>query len=50
MVRCGCTPSDYRRISRWEHEAVLAAMQRRLDRDLNAMTLRRSTVEHVFGL
>jgi hypothetical protein len=44
-----CTPSDYRRISRWEHEAVTDAMQRRLDRQPEAMTLRRSTVEHVFG-
>jgi hypothetical protein len=44
-----CTPSDYRRISRWEHEDVLEAMQRRLDRKLDAMTLRRRTIEHVFG-
>jgi transposase len=44
-----CTPSDYRRISRWEHAAVLDAMQRRLDRKPNAMTLRRCTIEHVFG-
>jgi hypothetical protein len=44
-----CTPSDYRRISRWEHEAVLEKMQRRLDRQPEAMTLRRRTVEHVFG-
>ena len=44
-----CTPSDYRRISRWEHEAVLERMQRRLDRQPEAMTLRRRTVEHVFG-
>jgi transposase len=44
-----CTPSDYRRISRWEHERVLEAMQRRLDRQPDAMTLRRSTIEHVFG-
>lgn len=44
-----CTPSDYRRISRWEHEHVLDAMQRRLDRQPDAMTLRRSTIEHVFG-
>ena len=44
-----CTPSDYRRISRWEYEAVLDAMQRRLDRQPEAMTLRRRTVEHVFG-
>jgi hypothetical protein len=44
-----CTTSDYRRIGRWEHEAVLEAMQRRLDRKPKAMTLRRSTIEHVFG-
>jgi transposase len=44
-----CTPSDYRRISRWEHEPVLEAMRRRLDRQPDAMTLRRRTVEHVFG-
>jgi hypothetical protein len=44
-----CTPGDYRRISRWEHERVLEAMQRRLDRQPDAMTLRRRTVEHVFG-
>jgi len=44
-----CTPSDYRRISRWEHEDVLERMQRRLDRQPEAMTLRRRTVEHVFG-
>ena len=34
---------------RWEHEAVVEVMQRRLDRMPEAMTLRRSTVEHVFG-
>jgi hypothetical protein len=44
-----CTTSDYRRIGRWEHEAVLEAMQRRLDRKPKAMTLRRRTIEHVFG-
>ena len=44
-----CTPSSNRRISRWEHEAVLDAMQRRLDQQPEAMTLRRRTVEHVFG-
>lgn len=44
-----CTPSPYRRISRWEHEPVLESMQRRLDKQPDAMTLRRSTVEHVFG-
>lgn len=44
-----CTPSDYRRIARWEHEEVLEAMQRRLDRTPQASRLRRQTVEHAFG-
>jgi hypothetical protein len=48
-MKAQCTPSDYRRISRWEHEAVLEAVQRRLDKRLDAMRLRRRTVEHVFG-
>ncbi len=41
--------SSYRRITRWEHERLLEAMQRRLDRRPDAMTLRRRTIEHVFG-
>src|SRR5476649_2878371 len=44
-----CSPGAYRRIRRWEHEHILEAMQRRLDRKPDAMTIRRSTVEHVFG-
>src|SRR6516165_3313458 len=44
-----CTPSKQRRITRWEHEAVIEAMQRRLDEMPNAMRVRRSLVEHVFG-
>jgi len=48
-IKTQCTPSDYRRISRWEHEPVLEAAQRRLDKHPNAMTVRRRTVEHVFG-
>ena len=44
-----CTTSDYRRIRRWEHEEVLERVQQRLDRKPVAMTLRRCTVEHVFG-
>ena len=43
-----CTTSDYRRITRWEHEAVLEAMQDRLDRQPDATRLRRQTVEHPF--
>jgi transposase len=48
-MKSQCTTADYRRISRWEHEPVIEAMQRRLDRQPDAMTLRRRTVEHVFG-
>jgi transposase len=48
-MKAQCTPSAYRRISRWEHEEVLEAVQRRLDKHPDAMTVRRRTVEHVFG-
>jgi hypothetical protein len=48
-MKAMCTPSKQRRITRWEHEAVIEAMQRRLDETPNAMRVRRSIVEHVFG-
>lgn len=48
-MKAQCTPSDYRRISRWEHEHVLEAVQNRIDHNPNAMSIRRRTVEHVFG-
>lgn len=48
-IKQQCTTSSYRRIRRWEHEAVLERVQQRLDRKPDAMTLRRRTVEHVFG-
>ena len=48
-LKSQCTPSDYRRITRWEHEAVLERMQNRLDRTREASRLRRRTVEHAFG-
>jgi transposase len=48
-IKSACTPSDYRRISRWEHEDVLERMQARLDRMPQAGRLRRQTVEHTFG-
>ena len=44
-----CTPGKERRISRWEHEHVLEAVQRRLDKNPEAMRARRETVEHPFG-
>jgi transposase len=44
-----CTPSKERRITRWEHEDVLEAVQQRLDENPQAMRRRRETVEHPFG-
>jgi hypothetical protein len=44
-----CTIGDYRRVSRWEHEAVIEAAERRLDEQPERMRVRRSTVEHPFG-
>jgi hypothetical protein len=44
-----CTPSEQRRVSRWEHEAVLEAMQARLDHAPKSMRIRRQTAEHPFG-
>jgi transposase len=44
-----CTSGNERRIKRWEHEAVIDAMQERLDRTPHAMSIRRATVEHPFG-
>jgi transposase len=48
-MRTQCTTSSYRRIRRWEHEAIVDKVQRRLDRMPHAMTVRKSTIEHVFG-
>lgn len=44
-----CTTGQNRRIRRWEHEDVLERMQERLNTQTDAMTVRRRTVEHVFG-
>lgn len=48
-IKDKCTPSKSRRISRWEHEATLEAMQKRPDLKPEAMRIRRQTVEHPFG-
>jgi len=44
-----CTTGKERRITRWEHEHVLEAVQQRLDENPQAMRVRRETVEHPFG-
>ena len=48
-LKAQCTPGKERRISRWEHEAVLETVQDRLDRNPDKMRVRRQTVEHPFG-
>jgi transposase len=44
-----CTSGMERRITRWEHELVLDAVEQRLDENPDAMRQRRQTVEHPFG-
>ena len=48
-LKAQCTPSSNRRITRWEHEEMLEAVQRRLEQSPESMMIRRRTVEHVFG-
>ena len=44
-----CTPGEQRRVTRWENEEILEAMQARLDERPDSMRIRRQTVEHPFG-
>ena len=48
-IKHSCTIGKERRITRWEHEHVLEAVQRRLDEHPEKMRQRRETVEHPFG-
>ena len=48
-LKSQCTKGPERRITRWEHEHVLEAVQQRLDANPKAMRQRRETVEHPFG-
>ncbi|MCI0628848.1 MAG: transposase, partial [Acidobacteria bacterium] len=48
-IKRSCTTAKERRITRWEHEHVLEAVQRRLDEHPEIMRQRRETVEHPFG-
>jgi hypothetical protein len=48
-LKSKCTTGKERRVSRWEHEEVLEAVQDRLDRHPEMMRIRRDTVEHPFG-
>jgi len=48
-IKLNCTTGKERRISRWQHEHVLEAVQRRLDENPEKMRQRRETVEHPFA-
>jgi transposase len=48
-LKADCTTGHERRITRWEHEHVLEAVQQRLDENPQAMRVRRETAEHPFG-
>ncbi len=48
-IKSRCTTGDYRRIARWESEAVIDSMQERLDRMPEVARLRRQTVEHPYA-
>jgi transposase len=48
-IKHACTIGKERVISRWEHEHVIEAVQRRLDEHPEKMRQRRETVEHPFG-
>jgi transposase len=49
VLKSKCTTGPERRITRWEHEAVLETVQARLDHHPERMAVRRSTAEHPFG-
>jgi transposase len=48
-IKDRCTTGKERRITRWEHEHVVDAVERRLDEHPERMRIRRQTVEHPFG-
>jgi transposase len=48
-IKSKCTTGKDRKISRWEHEHVVEAVQYRLDKHPEKMRQRRETVEHPFG-
>jgi hypothetical protein len=48
-IKHNCTTGKERCITRWEHEHILDAVQRRLDEHPEKMRQRREVVEHRFG-
>ena len=48
-IKGRCTTGKERRVRRWEHEAILERVQKRLDDEPSKIPLRSKTVEHPFG-
>jgi hypothetical protein len=48
-IKGQCTTGKERRITRWEHEHILEAVQQRRDEHPEKMKQRRETVKHPFG-
>ena len=48
-IKHKCTTGKQRRVKRWEHEAILERVQKRLDDEPAKIPLRSKTVEHPFG-
>jgi transposase len=48
-IKSKCTTGKERRVRRWEHEAILERVQKRLDEQPDKIPLRSKTVEHPFG-
>jgi hypothetical protein len=48
-MKANCTRGKERRVRRWEHEEILERLHARLEKRPKQMTVRRRTVEHVFG-
>ena len=49
-IKARCTAGRWRRINRWENEAILDRMAMRLAARPDILAVRRETVEHPFGL
>ncbi len=48
-IKSQCTTGKERRVTRWEHEAVVERAQTRIDKEPERMKARRETVEHPYG-
>jgi hypothetical protein len=49
QLKARCTAGRWRRINRWENEAIIERMAERLAKRPDMLVIRRSTFEHPFG-